>query len=136
MAIPHIISLSTIGSGDIGQLAVVEGENLPFTVKRAYWTFGVPPNKIRGHHAHHELEQLIIAVNGNIELIVETRDRVRHTFVLDHPSKALFIPCMCWREIKFGPGAVLLCLASMEYAESDYIRSYYDYANLVVNVTT
>ena len=130
MVIPHILSLSTIGSDDIGQLAVAEGHNLPFAVKRAYWTFGVPSNKIRGHHAHHELEQLIISVHGTIELIVETPDRKRHTFTLDHPSKALFIPRKCWREIKFGSDAVLLCLASMEYEESDYIRSYYDYANL------
>ena len=131
MVQPHIISLPDIGSADIGQLVVAEGDNLPFVVKRAYWTFGVPTNKIRGHHAHRALEQLIVAPHGTLELTVETPDRIRHGFVLDHPTLALYIPRLCWREIKFGPDAVLLCLASMEYAESDYIRSYYDYIRLV-----
>jgi dTDP-4-dehydrorhamnose 3,5-epimerase-like enzyme len=131
MQMPHIISLYSTGSSDIGQLTVVEGENLPFVVKRAYWTGQVPTNKIRGHHAHHDLEQLIVAVHGVLEMVVETPDRVRHTFLLDEPSKALYIPRLCWREIKFGPEAVLMCLASEEYAESDYIRSYYDFAKLV-----
>ena len=131
MANPHILKLSSIGSGDIGELAVAERDTLPFTVKRAYWTFGVPPSKTRGHHAHHELEQLIVAVHGTLEMTVETPDRVRHIFLLDHPTKALYIPKRCWREIKFGPDAVLLCLASLEYAESDYIRSYYDYVKFV-----
>ena len=130
MKAPHIFFLTSTGSDEIGQLVVAEHGNLPFAAKRAYWTFGVPPNKIRGHHAHHELEQLIVAVHGKIEMIVETPDRVRHTFLLDHPTKALYIPRMCWREIKFGPDAVLLCLASQEYVESDYIRSYYDFARL------
>lgn len=131
MTVPHILSLSSIGSVDIGEITVAEGQHLPFAVKRAYWTFDVPVNKVRGHHAHYELEQLIVAVHGTLEMTVETPDRVRHTFLLDHPSKALFIPQMCWREIKFGADAVLLCLASMEYVEKDYIRSYYDYVRIV-----
>lgn len=131
MSHPHIVYLPNIGSTDIGQLAVAEGKNLPFVIKRAYWTFGVPSNLIRGHHAHYELEQLIVSLHGTLEMTVETPDRVRHLFVLDHPGKVLYIPRMCWREIKFGPDSVLLCLASMEYQESDYIRSYYEYAKLV-----
>ena len=132
---PYIISLSNIGSTDIGQLAVAEGKNLPFAIKRAYWTFGVPSNQVRGHHAHYELEQLIVSLHGTLEMTVETPDRVRHSFILDHPGKVLYIPHMCWREIKFGSDAVLLCLASMEYQESDYIRSYYEYVKIVENGT-
>lgn len=128
---PHIFSLPDIGFADIGQIVVAEGDNLPFAIKRAYWTFGVPPNKIRGHHAHFQLEQLVFALHGTLEIVVETPDRVRHPYLLDYPSKALYIPKMCWREIKFSEESVLLCLASMEYFESDYIRSYYDFVKIV-----
>ena len=131
LSAPYVFSLPGTGSADIGQIVVAEGDNLPFAIKRAYWTFGVPPDKIRGHHAHFHLEQLIVALNGKLEITVETSDRVRHAFKLDHPEKALYIPKMCWREIKFSVGTVLLCLASMEYLESDYIRSYYDFVQLV-----
>ena len=128
---PRITSLPFTGAEDIGQLVIAEHENLPFPVRRAYWTFGVPIEKIRGHHAHHKLQQLIIALHGRLEIVVETPDRARHTFVLNHPTQALFIPQMCWREIRFGTDAVLLCPASREYDEADYIRSYYDFARLV-----
>ena len=128
---PKIILLPDIGSVDIGQLVIAEAENLPFEVKRVYWTFDVPSDKIRGHHAHYELQQLIICMHGSLVMTIETPDRHRHTFLLDHPSKALYIPGMCWREIRFSPDSVLLCLASMVYEESDYIRSYYDYIKLV-----
>lgn len=133
MKLPHLLSLPYTGSIDIGQLVVAENDNLPFPVRRVYWTFDVPEAKIRGHHAHYELEQLIIAVNGSIEFMVETADRQRHTFLLDHPSKVLYIPQMCWREIKFSTGAVLVCLASLPYEEKDYIRSYYDFVRFVEN---
>lgn len=131
MKTPYLIKLVSTGSDNIGQLVVAENNNLPFAVKRAYWTHDVPPNKIRGHHAHLMLEQLIVCVHGTLEMTVETSDRVRHHFALDRPNLALYIPPMCWREIKFGLGAVLLCLASSEYDETDYIRSYYDYVQLV-----
>lgn len=130
MSVPRLITLPFTGSEEIGSLAVAESENIPFVVQRVYWTFDVPSAKIRGHHAHYQLEQLIVAVHGTIEFTVETLDRQRHVFVLDHPSKALYIPQLCWREIKFGPGAVLICLASMVYEEADYIRSYYDFVQL------
>lgn len=130
MTVPRIISLPFTGSTDIGQLSVAEGANIPFAVERVYWTFDVPAAKIRGHHAHFELEQLIVAVCGSIEFVVETSDRKRHFFLLDHPAKALYIPKLCWREIKFNSGAVLVCLASLQYDEADYIRSYYDFVKL------
>ena len=131
MTIPHIISLPFTGSADIGQLAVAEGINIPFNIERVYWTFDVPATKIRGHHAHHELEQLIVVVSGSIEFVIETSDRKRHFFLLDHPAKALYIPRLCWREIKFNAGAVLVCMASLQYDEADYIRSYYDFVELI-----
>lgn len=131
MPVPRIIALPFTGSTDIGQLAVAEGVNLPFNIGRVYWTFDVPASKIRGHHAHHELEQLIVAVSGTIEFVIETSDRKRHSFLLDHPAKALYIPKLCWREIKFNAGAVLVCMASLQYDEADYIRSYYDFVKLV-----
>lgn len=135
MPIPHLIELASTGSDNIGHLVVAERGNLPFAVRRTYWTHGVPLNKIRGHHAHHALEQLIVCVHNSLEITVETPDRTRHHFILDRPSQALYIPPMCWREIKFDPDAVLLCLASLEYDEADYIRSYYDYVQLVDGAT-
>ena len=127
---PYIFDLPNVGSADIGRLTILERHHLPFIVKRVYWTVDVPSEKIRGHHAHHELEQIIVAMHGSLELIIEKPDRSKTTFLLSNPHQALYIPKLCWREIKFSPHAVLMCLASLEYSEADYIRSYYDFVKL------
>lgn len=122
---PHLLSLPSIGGTVEGYITVAEGQrNVPFAVKRVYWTYYTPQNVIRGFHAHKALEQLIFAVSGTIEFLVEDRHGVKETFILDQPHLGLYLPPFTWREIRFSHSAVLLCLASEYYTEDDYIRDY------------
>lgn len=124
MTHPYLFSLPLHGAADSGWLAVAEGSGLPFVVKRVYWVVEVPAGRVRGRHAHHTLEQLLIAVHGVLDIYiqVEGQDHRQH-FRLDHPGQALYLPPHCWPELHFGPGAVLLCLASQEYDAADYIHA-------------
>ena len=122
---PYIIEFEKIGSSRLGYISVAEiGKQIPFTIKRVYWTYFTPDEIQRGFHAHKELHQVIIAVSGIIKLTLENQDQEKKEFVLDNPSKGLFIPNMYWREISFSHNAVLLCLASELYDENDYIRDH------------
>ena len=127
MPVPSLVEFSKIGSPALGYISVAQNSKLPFEIKRVYWTYYTPDSMVRGHHAHHELEQMIFAVSGRIEFTLEGLDGSEQSFVLDSPNVGLYIPRLYWRTIKFSHNAVLLCLASMEYSESDYIRSYYDF---------
>ncbi|MBN2894197.1 MAG: FdtA/QdtA family cupin domain-containing protein [Bacteroidales bacterium] len=121
---PYLINLSSIGSSSLGYITVAEGmENIPFEIKRVYWTYFTPNDVERGNHAHKKLEQVIVAVSGVIKFSLEDIKGNMIEFVLDSPSKGLYIPSMYWRTIKFSHNAVLLCLASQHYDENDYIRS-------------
>lgn len=133
MTTPHLIELSKIGSSSLGYITVAQSSGLPFEIKRVYWTYYTPDSVIRGHHAHHELEQLIFATSGRIEFELEGLDGNKHQFVLDSPNLGLYIPQLYWRTIKFSHSAVLLCLASMEYTEQEYIREYSDFQKLQNN---
>lgn len=125
---PQLIDLKSIGSPEIGYITVAEfPSSLPFEIKRTYWTYFTPSDIERGNHAHKELEQFIIAVSGTIEMDLESKDGKIFNFKLDNPNIALYIPKSYWRIIRFQNNAVLLCLASMEYSESDYIRNYEDF---------
>ncbi|MBF9222163.1 sugar 3,4-ketoisomerase [Hymenobacter ruricola] len=124
MSVPRLIEFSKIGSPALGYITVGENSTLPFIVQRVYWTYFTPDSVIRGHHAHHDLEQLIFATSGRIEFVLEGLDGKSETFVLDSPNLGLYIPKLYWRTIKFSHNAVLMCLASMEYSEDDYIREY------------
>ena len=114
----------------MGYITVAEYQkNVPFEIKRVYWTYFTPNNLIRGHHAHKKLEQLIFAVSGQIEFYLQDKNGQEFHFKLDAPNKGLYIPRGYWRTIKLSHSAVLLCLASEIYDESDYIRDYNDFIN-------
>ena len=127
---PHFVSLNAIGSSVEGFITVAEVQkNIPFDIKRIYWTYYTPQNVIRGYHAHKQLRQIIFAVSGSIKFKVETKSGLKDVFVLDEPQKGLYLPPGTWREIQFSHNAVLLCLASEWFDEADYIRNYKDFVD-------
>jgi dTDP-4-dehydrorhamnose 3,5-epimerase-like enzyme len=122
---PHIITLPQIGDSVLGYISIAEGQkNIPFEIKRVYWTYYTPQNVIRGQHAHKALHQLIFAVSGKIVFETENINRKKEKFILENPNEGLYLPPFTWREIQFSHNAVLLCLASEIYTEDDYLRTY------------
>ena len=107
-----------------GYLSVVEnGVDIPFEIKRIYYLYMVP-EVARGAHAHKELQQLLIATSGSVEVIMDDGTN-KKSFMLDRPWKGLLIPAGLWRDLEnFSGGAVLMCLASEKYDAEDYIRDY------------
>ena len=124
MSEPKLIQLNKIGDPSLGYISVVEeNDQIPFEVKRVYWTYFTPNHVERGNHAHKKLQQLIVAVSGVIEFTLTDVHKTKHKFILDNPNIGLYIPSGYWRTIKFSHNAVLLCLASEKYDENDYIRN-------------
>lgn len=125
---PKYFNLDKIGNSSLGFITVAENlKNIPFEIKRVYWTYYTPQDVIRGGHAHKELQQIIFAVSGTIEFNTTDLKGNKETFILDSPSQGLFLPKLIWRDIKFSHSAVLLCLASELYSEDDYFRDFDDF---------
>ena len=121
---PHIVEFKKIGNPSLGYISLAENETLPFEVKRVYWTYFTPENVERGAHAHYELEQILVALAGKITVKTEMPDGSVKKFVLDVPDKGIFLPKLSWHVMKYSHNAVQMCIANMEYKESDYIRNY------------
>lgn len=130
MSVPHLIDFSKVGKPELGYLTIAQNSSLPFRIERVYWTYFTPDEVIRGHHAHHELEQIIFAVSGHIDFELEGLTGAKYKFALTRPNIGLYIPQLHWRTIRFSHNAVLMCLASMEYSENEYIRSYEEFQRL------
>lgn len=97
---------------------------LPFDIHRVYYLYDVPADAERGGHSHYTEQRLIMAVNGAFDVTVDDGHR-RHTFHLDRPYRALYIPAGIWRTIdNFTSGSVCLALASCKYDANDYVRDY------------
>jgi hypothetical protein len=102
----------------------------PFAIKRVYYLYDVPGGESRGAHAHKELEQLIIAASGSFDVTIDD-GKNKKTFSLNRPYFGLHLKPGMWRELSnFSSGSICLVLASLLYAESDYIRDYEDFKKL------
>ena len=104
--------------------AVNNGIEVPFDIKRVYYLYDVPGGFSRGGHGHRELQQLIVALSGSFDLIVDD-GKVKRTFHLSRPNIGVYMPAGLWRELdNFSSGSICFVLASHEYSETDYLREY------------
>lgn len=98
--------------------------HIPFEIRRTYWLYDVPGGITRGGHAEKNNEELIIALSGAFEIVIDDGKRSK-TFVLNRSYYGLYIPKGLWREIKeFSTNALALEFGSIPYSADDYIRDY------------
>lgn len=127
---PYLIEFPKIGNSQLGYISVSEKELLPFEPKRVYWTYFTPEDVVRGKHAHQDLEQLLVAVAGKIDIEIELINGECFAYTLDRPNMGVYIPKLSWRVMKYTHNTVQMCLASHAYDEADYIRSYDEFKRL------
>ena len=117
---------------DRGQLVAIEAmKDLPFEIKRVYYIYDTLPGVRRGFHAHLNLQQILLCVNGSCKIHLDDGTDTAEV-TLDKPNEGLYIANNMWREMyDFTPGTVLLVLASEYYDEADYIRNYEDFIKMI-----
>lgn len=120
----RIIDLPKI-SDPRGNLTFIEGANhVPFEIKRIYYTYDVPGGSDRGAHAHKNLHQLIIAMSGSFDVVLDDGFEQKR-FHLNRSYFGLYVCPMMWRYLdNFSSGSVCLVLASSLYDANDYYRDY------------
>lgn len=120
----RLIQLQTHGDDRGSLVALEDGKNIPFSIKRVYYLFKTKNGVRRGFHAHKQLKQLAIAVRGSCRFILDD-GKERIEVLLDNPAQGLLIESFMWREMyDFSEDCVLMILADQLYDESDYIRDY------------
>ena len=125
-----LISLKIHGDNR-GKLISLEGtRDIPFEIKRVYWIFDTLPDEDRGFHAHKNMEQIIVAMDGACQFVLDD-GKTREEVWLNRPDKGLYIGKNMWREMKhFSYGCKLMVLASDYYDEKEYIRDYNKYKEI------
>lgn len=116
---------------DRGNLTFVEARrHIPFDIQRVYWIYDVPGGESRGSHAYRELQEVIIALSGSLEVFLDD-GMAQKTIMLNRAYYGLYVPNMIWRQMKnFSTNAVALVLASLPYAVDDYIREYPEFQRM------
>lgn len=108
-----------------GNITPIQSDlNVPFNIKRVFYTYDIPGGEARGAHAHKECHQFLIAASGAFEVLLDDGTNKRTVF-LNRPFRGLHIPPGIWAsEQGFSSGSICLVLASEKYDENDYIRDY------------
>jgi hypothetical protein len=131
-----IIDLPKI-SDPRGNLTFIEGggRHVPFDIQRVYYLYDVPGGSERGGHAHKGLSQLIIAMSGSFDVVLDD-GRAKRRFHLNRSYYGLYVCPMIWRELdNFSSGSVCMVLASNLYDEDDYYRDYADFQRALAPVS-
>jgi len=108
-----------------GNLSIIEEEiQIPFNIKRTYWIYDVPGGETRGGHAFKEQQELIIALSGSFDVIVDDGKETQ-TYSLNRSYNGLYLPPGIWRQMQnFSTNSLALVLSSTLFSEEDYIRDY------------
>ena len=115
-----------------GNLTFIEGtRHVPFEIRRVYYLYDVPGGAERGGHAHKDLSQLIVAMSGSFDVVLDD-GRERKRVHLNRSYTGLYVCPMTWRELdNFSSGSVCMVLASNVYDEADYFRDYQEFLTKV-----
>lgn len=117
-----------------GNLSFAEQNNqIPFEIKRTYWIYDVPGGEARGGHAFRKNEEVIIALSGAFDVVVDDGIE-KKVFSLNRSYYGLYVPAGLWRSIEnFSTNAFALEFGSTHYDEADYIRDYDEFLTLKTN---
>ena len=130
-----LVNFKTLGDERGSLIAIEQGYNAPFDIKRVYYIFDTKESVERGFHAHINLKQIAIAVKGSCTFTIDDGIK-REEINLNNPNQGLLIEGLIWREMKdFSSDCVLVVLASEHYDESDYIRDYDEFLEEVKNAS-
>ncbi len=113
-----------------GNLSFIEEEkHFPMRIERVYWIYDVPGGEIRGGHAFMHQHEMIVAISGSMDVVVNDGIN-KKTYSLNRSYYGLYIPSGIWRQMEnFSTNSFALVLSSTEYDETDYIRDFDAYIN-------
>lgn len=114
-----------------GNLSFAENwQHIPFEIKRTYWIYDVPGGEDRGGHAFKKNEEVVIALSGAFDVIVDDGVQ-KKTFSLNRSYYGLYIPAGLWRTMEnFSTNSFALEFGSVKYSAEDYIRDYDEFLKL------
>ena len=108
-----------------GNLTFIEEDNqIPFKIERVYWIYDVPGGQIRGGHAFKVQKEIVIALSGSFDVVIDSGSEKR-IYSLNRSYYGLFIPAGLWRQMKnFSTNSLAMVITSTKFSEIDYIRNY------------
>lgn len=101
---------------------------IPFEIKRTFWTYDVPGGEIRGGHAYKKQEEIIIALSGSFDVIITNLNGSIEKYSLNRSYYGLYLAANTWRHIEnFSTNALALHISSELFSVEDYVRDFEEF---------
>lgn len=119
-----------VKENETGFLLPINFKDLPYCPKRAFIIKNKSAGVIRGRHAHKVDKQIIICISGLANIKYENKNgtgykQMKFGDIYNSNEHE-------WLEIEMiQKETVLLVLCSVEYDESEYIRDYEEFKNII-----
>jgi len=103
-------------------------DQIPFEIKRVFWTYDVPGGERRGGHSYRKQEEIIIALSGSFDVVILDKDGNKNIISLNRSYFGLYIPSKTWRYMEnFSTNSLVLHLCNSIYDSDDYITNFNDH---------
>ena len=106
-----------------GNLIKIDLESLTFVPKEVFTISGAPIGIARGAHAHRKMEQLLVLIQGEVEIRVKSAagELVEN---LIKPGEYIYLPPLSWGQQTYKTSnAILQVFCSQAFDKSDYIEN-------------
>ena len=129
---PQIINFPRI-QDPRGNLTFLQHDSqIPFEIKRTFWTYDVPGGGIRGGHAYKVQEEIIIALSGSFDVIITNYDGTTEKISLNRSYYGLSLPAKTWRHMEnFSTNALALHISSEFFCDDDYVRDFEEHKRMI-----
>jgi glyoxylate utilization-related uncharacterized protein len=129
---PNIIDFPRIQDPRGNLTFLQHPSQIPFEIKRVFWTYDVPGGELRGGHAYYKQEEVIIALSGSFDVVITNSDGSKEKFSLNRSYFGLYLPPKTWRHVEnFSTNALALHVSSKMFSTEDYIRGFEDFKILL-----
>ncbi|MCB0692385.1 MAG: WxcM-like domain-containing protein [Saprospiraceae bacterium] len=106
-------------------------DHIPFQIKRTFWIYDVPGGEVRGGHAYKTQQEIIIALSGSFNVVVNDGKKTS-TYHLHRSYNALYIPPMVWRHIEnFSTNSLSFHISDEKFNEEDYLRNFDEFISKI-----
>lgn len=105
-----------------GELYVAEPfKNIPFDIRRVFWVMNAPDGTRRAGHAHKECRQVLVGLQGDIDIHLTFQDRkVMDISMSGNSGIGLLVEPGVRIDYMLSGDAIMLVLASKPYDVGDY----------------
>ncbi len=108
-----------------GNLSFFENEKqIPFAIARVYWIYDVPGGETRGGHAYKTLQEVIVALSGSFDVILND-GKEEKKYTLNRSYFGLYVPKMIWRHMEnFSTNSLAIIIADQPFSAEEYMRDF------------